>query len=103
MTNVLRIPDKFETVEIISGIDFEIDTKGLCCEVCPRGGSIMVMLPGQNGRILVKEDEKFDFCGRLFTGTQAAMFLSTVSIIIRFNSQSRPPKTDGCLRKERLF
>ena len=65
MTNVMRIPDKFEPVDIISGIDFEIDTKGLCCEVCPRGGSIMVMLPGQNGRILVKEDEKFDFCGKI--------------------------------------
>ena len=65
MTNVLRIPDKFETVDIISGIDFEIDTKGLCCEICPRGGSITLMLPGQKGRIVLNENEKFDFCGKI--------------------------------------
>ena len=65
MTNVMRIPDKFESVGIISGIDFEIDTRGLNCEICPRGGSISVRLAGQNGRITVKENEKFDFCGKI--------------------------------------
>ena len=65
MTNVLRIPDKFESIGIISGIDFELDTKGLCCEICPRGGDIVVSVPGQNGQVRIKEDEKFDFCGKI--------------------------------------
>lgn len=65
MTNVLRIPDRFETVGIISGVDFEIDTKGLCCELCPRGGDITVQLEGRSGRISVRENERFNFCGKL--------------------------------------
>lgn len=65
MTHVMRIPDKFESVGIISGVEFEIDTKGLSCEICPRGGNITVQLPGQKSRISVKENEKFDFCGKI--------------------------------------
>ena len=65
MTNVLRIPDKFESIELVSGIDFEIDTKGLMCEICPRGGSITIFLEGKNGKIFLKGDEKFSFCGKI--------------------------------------
>ena len=65
MTNVCRIPDKFETVEIITTTNFVLDTKGLCCEIFPRGGSITVSLPENSGSILLKEDERFNFCGKI--------------------------------------
>lgn len=65
MTNVLRIPDKFDSIGVMSGVDFEVDTKGLMCEICPRGGSIVVFLKGKSGMITVKEDEKFSFCGKV--------------------------------------
>ena len=66
MTNVLRIPDKFDSIGVMSGIDFEVDTKGLMCEICPRGGSIVVFLKGKSGMITVKADEKFSFCGKIW-------------------------------------
>lgn len=65
MTNNSRIPDRFESTGIIGGIDFEIDTAGLNCEVCPRGGDITLHLPGKGGQINLKENEKFDFCGKI--------------------------------------
>ena len=65
MTNVLRIPDRFDSVGLMSGMDFEIDTKGLMCEICPRGGSIALFFTPGSGMITIKEDEKFNFCGKV--------------------------------------
>ena len=65
MTDVLRITDKFESIGIVSGVNFELDTKGLMCEMRPRGGNIYVFLEGQSGRITLKEDEKLTFCGKI--------------------------------------
>ena len=65
MTSVLRIPDKFETLPLMTGMDMVIDTKGLACEICPRGGDIFVRLEGTQSRITVRENEKFDFCGKI--------------------------------------
>ena len=76
MTNVLRIPDRFESVGLMSGMDFEIDTKGLMCEICPRGGSIAVFFTPGSGMITVKEDEKFNFCGKVMY----RQMLGTVSV-----------------------
>ena len=65
MTNVLRIPDRFDCIGMMSGMEFEIDTKGLMCEIRPREGSIILFLEGKNGNITLKEDETFDFCGKI--------------------------------------
>ena len=66
MTNVLRIPRKFEKVELMSGMDFELDTMGLVCEICPRGGDVRLSLPGKRGTITLKENEKFTFTGKIY-------------------------------------
>lgn len=79
MTNVMRIIDRMESIDVSPRGDFEIDTKGLMCEICPRGGSITVRLPRKNSCITVKENERFEFCGRIsYRNDEGTVKLDTV-------------------------
>ena len=60
------IPKKIERTEIISGIDFTVDTKGLNCIIKPSGGGIMIFLEPGGMAFPIKEGESFDFCGKIY-------------------------------------
>lgn len=60
------IPDRIESLGIISGVDFEVDTKGLNCRIKSNGGNISLKLRENGSTYLLKEDETLDFCGKLY-------------------------------------
>lgn len=61
------IVDKVEMMDIVSGIDFEVDTKGLNCKIKPVGGGIAINTkPSTTGSYPIADGEELDFCGRLF-------------------------------------
>ena len=61
------IPDRIENVGLISGVDFVVDTKGLCCRMKASGGDVIVSMK-ENGLEgwLLSDGEELDFCGRLY-------------------------------------
>ena len=67
MTGVLRIPDKVENIDMISGVDFSLDTKGLGCLLKPVGGDIAVKINASDRHAFnVSDGETFDFCGKIY-------------------------------------
>ena len=60
------IPDKIENVSLISGVDFVVDTKGLCCRMKVVGGDIVISMKENDfSRWLFSDGEEIDFCGKL--------------------------------------
>ena len=60
------IPDKTETMGIISGVDFIVDTKGLCCKMKVVGGDIRVKMKEKDlDGWLLCDGEELDFCGKI--------------------------------------
>ena len=67
MSGNCMILDKIESVALISGELFTVDTKGLCCKMKVAGGSIKVnMNENDNDAYMLYEGEEMDFCGKIY-------------------------------------
>jgi hypothetical protein len=67
MTGISKIPDKVERVDMISGVDFVVDTKGLNCIFKAVGGDISITLrEGDYNCFLLCDGESLDFCGKIY-------------------------------------
>ncbi len=69
MNGFSKIPVKAKGEEVISGVEFEIDTQGLDCILKPVGTDLWIYTKsGSRGgeRYCIKDGETFEFCGKLY-------------------------------------
>lgn len=68
MNGFSKIPVKINAIGVISGVEFEVDSKGLDCIIKPTETDIWVYLKsGKNAeRFLIKAGESFEFCGKIY-------------------------------------
>lgn len=69
MSNYSRIPVKTKSEDVISNIEFEVDTQGLDCIMKAVGTDMWVYTKSDaksNERFFVKDGENFEFCGKLY-------------------------------------
>ena len=65
MRGYSKIIDKTETIGVISGVDFNIDTKGLSCVIKVVGGSMGIKPHNtDNTHFLLDDGETIDICGK---------------------------------------
>lgn len=79
MNGFSKIIERIERIDVISGVEFDIDTKGLNCVLKPMDADIWVCVrPGSapNERFMVKAGENLEFCGKIYFYASTSGYVS---------------------------